>query len=252
MLAEISRLVRQAGELFFDETLSGQRQEKGLRDYVTQTDATVQGFLRQALTKQFPKVDFLGEEQPSHCWDFQGPVWVLDPVDGTANLIHHLGYSAISLALVEAGRPVLGVVYNPYTRELFSAREGNGAFLNGRPIRVSLTAALAEALVAVGTAPGARQEAPETFRRMARVYAACQDIRRMGAASLELCAVACGRLEGFYEDHLKPWDYAAGMLLVQEAGGTVSTRQGKALTFRPDGDIFAANGCLAQALLALL
>lgn len=252
MLDTVSRLVRQAGELFFDKTLSGQQKEKGPKDYVTQTDVTVQAFLCQALSREFPHVGFLGEEQPAHCWDFQGPVWVLDPVDGTANLIHGLAYSAISLALVEADRPVLGVVYNPYTRELFSARQGGGAFLNGKPIRVSQTDNLAQALVAVGTAPGARQEAPETFRRMARVYAACQDIRRMGAASLELCAVACGRLEGFYESHLKPWDYAAGMLLVQEAGGMAGTRQGKALTFRPDTDVFAANGCLAQALLALL
>ena len=194
------------------------------------------------------------KEQESFHWDFRGPLWVLDPVDGTTNLIHDFRHSAISLALIEAGQPQKGIVYSPFSGEMFTAERGGGAFRNGRPILVSSTASMREALLSVGTAPGKRNErgVTKTFERMKRIFAHCQDIRRMGAASLELCYVACGRLDGYFEEHLKPWDYAAGKLIVEEAGGTVCGLDGREAVFLPDREIVAAGGEILGEFLSVL
>ena len=252
LLSAACALVREAGALFFDRDRSSQIREKAPTDYVTETDTTVQSFLQKKLAELDPDIGFLGEEQPEGAWDFEKPVWVLDPVDGTTNLIHAFPHSAVSLALVEHGQSQLGIVYNPYTRELFTARRGGGAFCNGEAIRVSGVQRLSGALVSLGTAPGFRQNADVNFARMRRVFDRCQDLRRMGAASLELCQVAQGRLDAFFEEHLQPWDYAAGMLVVQEAGGAVTDRQGAPLGFRPNQEVYASNGRIARELAALL
>ncbi len=144
--------------------------------------------------------------------DWSRPCWILDPVDGTTNLIHRFRHSAVSLALAEGGQILFGVVYNPYSGECFTARRGGGAFCNGSPIRVSGADRLADSLLSVGTVPGRRELADTAFRQMRALYDPCQDVRRTGCASLDLCWVACGRLEGYVELSLQPWDYAAGML----------------------------------------
>lgn len=244
--------VRAAGAFLDDRSLSEQVRAKAATDYVTLADTTVQSFLQERLGKLCPEVSFLAEEQPEFCWDFQTPVWVLDPVDGTTNLIHRFQHSAISLALVAEGKPQMAVVYNPDSGEMFTACRGEGAFLNGQPIRVSRAAKLGDALVSIGTAPGSRKDIPGTFQRMQRAFARCQDIRRLGAASLDLCYVACGRLDAYFEEHLKPWDYAAGILLVEEAGGVVTDRAGGPLEFQPDREVLAANGPLLQEFLRLI
>ena len=152
--------------------------------------------------------------------DRKGSIWILDPVDGTTNLIHDFQHSTISLAYAKGGKILFGVVYDPFHEECFTAELGKGAFLNGKPIQVSKKEQLGDCLTAIGTSPGCREHADENFARMRRIYDQCQDIRRIGSAALELSYVACGRLDGFYEENLKIWDYAAGSLLVTEAGGT--------------------------------
>ena len=164
----------------------------------------------------------MGEERYNTGLDWSRPCWILDPVDGTTNLIHSFRHSAISLALAEGGQAVFGVVYNPYTEECFTARRGGGAFRNGVPIQVSAVSRLEDSLLSAGTVPGQRELADAAFRQMRALYDRCQDVRRMGCASLELCDVACGRLEGYVELSLQPWDYAAGMLILAEAGGQVT------------------------------
>ncbi len=252
LFASACQLVKEAGSLFADRDRASRIRKKAPTDYVTETDTTVQAFLRKRLASLDPSIGFLGEEQAEAPWDFSGPVWILDPVDGTNNLIHAFPHCGISLALAEEGRTRMGIVYNPWNGELFTACQGEGAFLNGAPVQASGVRRLSSALVAVGTAPGHREYAEGTFARMRRVFDHCQDIRRMGAASLELCAVACGRLDGFFEECLQPWDYAAGMLVASEAGGMVTDRHGQPLSFRPDQEVFASNGLLHQELAALL
>ena len=173
-------------------------------------------------------------------------------MDGTTNLIHQFQHSAISLALAEGGQVVFGVVYHPYTQECFTAFRDGGAFRNGRLIRVSETSSLADSLLSAGTVPGRRDLADAVFRQMRALYDRCQDIRRAGCASLDLCWVACGRLEGYVELALQPWDYAAGLLLVEEAGGWVTTPDGAPLSLLEGSGVLASNGQLHTALIDVL
>ena len=244
--------VLEAGELLTDPAAVQSIRSKGETDYVTNVDVAVQAFLRERLVALAPDVQFMGEEQDNTGLDWSRPCWILDPVDGTTNLIHSFRHSAISLALAEGGQVVFGVVYNPYTEECFTARRGGGALRNGVPIQVSAVSRLEDSLLSAGTVPGQRELADAAFRQMRALYDRCQDVRRMGCASLELCDVACGRLEGYVELSLQPWDYAAGLLLVEEAGGRVTAPDGSPLSLCQGGPLLATNGRLHTAMQSLL
>lgn len=249
---QVVQTVRQAGALLTDPHAIRSVTAKSETDFVTNVDLTIQDRLRSQLAELAPAVQFLGEEGESVPLDPARPFCVLDPVDGTTNLIHHFRHSAISLALVEDVQVCFGVVYHPYTQECFTARRGGGAFCNGAPIRVSGTACLADSLLAAGTVPGHRELADEAFRQMRVLYDRCQDVRRTGCASLDLCWVACGRLEGYVELFLQPWDYAAGWLLVEEAGGKVTAPNGAPLSLTEGGGVLASNQILHAPLLDAL
>ena len=244
--------VLEAGELLTDPAAVRSIRSKGETDYVTNVDVAVQAFLRERLAALAPDVQFMGEEQDNTGLDWSRPCWILDPVDGTTNLIHRFQHSAVSLALAEDGQVTFGVVYHPYTQECFTARRGGGAFQNGRPIRVSGTIRLAESLLSAGTVPGRRELADEAFRQMRALYDRCQDVRRTGCASLDLCYVACGRLDGYVELSLQPWDYAAGALVVEEAGGQITTPNGSPLSLTEGGAVLASNQILHAALMDAL
>ena len=244
--------VLEAGELLTDPAAVRSIRAKSETDYVTNVDLAVQEFLREHLAALAPDVQFMAEEQDNSALDLTRPCWILDPVDGTTNLIHQFQHSAISLALAEGGQIVFGVVYNPYMEECFTARRGGGAFRNGVSIQVSAVSRLADSLLSAGTVPGRRELADDAFRQMRALYDRCQDVRRTGCASLDLCWVACGRLDGYVELSLQPWDYAAGMRIAAEAGGKVTTLDGSPLSLREGGPLLASNGRLHSALQAIL
>ena len=244
--------VLEAGELLTDPAAVQSIRSKGETDYVTDVDVAIQAFLRERLVALAPDVQFMGEEQDNTGLDWSRPCWILDPVDGTTNLIHSFRHSAISLALAEGGQAVFGVVYNPYTEECFTARRGGGALRNGVPIHVSDVSRLEDSLLSTGTVPGRRELADAAFRQMRALYDRCQDVRRTGCASLDLCWVACGRLDGYVELSLQPWDYAAGMRIAAEAGGKVTAPDGSPLSLREGGPLLASNGRLHSALQAIL
>ena len=244
--------VLEAERLLADPAAVRSIRAKSETDYVTNVDLAVQEFLREHLAALAPDVQFMAEEQDNSALDLTRPCWILDPVDVTTNLIHQFQHSAISLALAEGGQIIFGVVYNPYTEECFTARRGGGAFRNGVPIQVSAVSRLEDSLLSAGTVPGQRELADAAFRQMRALYDRCQDVRRMGCASLELCDVACGRLEGYVELSLQPWDYAAGMRIAAEAGGKVTTPDGSPLSLREGGPLLASNGRLHSALQAIL
>ena len=244
--------VLEAGELLTDPAAVRSIRSKGETDYVTNVDVAVQAFLRKRLAALAPDVQFMGEEQDNTGLDWSRPCWILDPVDGTTNLIHNFRHSAVSLALSEAGQIIFGVVYNPYSGECFTARRGQGAFCNGSPIRVSSADRLEDSLLSVGTVPGRRELADTAFRQMRALYDRCQDVRRNGCASLDLCWVACGRLDGYVELSLQPWDYAAGRLLVEEAGGRFTAPDGSPLSTCQGGPLLASNGRLHSTLQTIL
>ena len=252
LVEETVQAVQEAGACLSDPTAVHSIRTKGETDYVTNVDLAVQELLRERLAALAPEIQFMGEEQDNTGLDWSRPCWILDPVDGTTNLIHNFRHSAVSLALTEAGQILFGVVYNPYTEECFTARRGQGAFCNGSLIRVSSADRLEDSLLSVGTVPGRRKLADTAFRQMRALYDRCQDVRRTGCASLDLCWVACGRLDGYVELSLQPWDYAAGMLIVAEAGGRVTAPDGSPLSLCQGGPLLASNGRLHSTLQTIL
>lgn len=222
MCSELEGLLRQARSIFQDEVALADVTVKGRANFVTRCDTGVQRFLQKELGRRWPEIQFLGEEGTGGHIDPTGRIFVLDPVDGTANLMHHFGHSAISLALVEHGAPVLALIYDPFRDEMFTAQRGGGAFCNGKSMHTSTAPSLARSIIAVGTSPYDHQLSAMNFALFQKIFDHCEDIRRTGSAALDLAYVAAGRLEGYLERNLKPWDFAAGMLLVTEAGGRLS------------------------------
>ena len=252
MVQQVVRWVGKAGDRLDDPDAIRTVTPKSKTDFVTNVDVSVEQFLRRRLMELTPWAQFLGEEGEKTPIDPARPFWILDPVDGTTNLIHGFRHSAVSLALAEDGEITFGVVCQPYTRECFTAMRGKGAFRNSCSIRVSGVERLADGLISAGTVPGRRDLADMAFEQMRRIYDVCQDVRRTGCASLDLCWVACGRLDGFVEQHLQPWDYAAGLLIVEEAGGRVTALDGAPLSLTQGGGVLASNGMLHHQLMKQL
>lgn len=241
-LKQVKDIVLEAGILLKNREAATHVTVKGKADYVTETDRQVQDFIQSSLGKLYPDIQFLGEEKNNDMVDLSGRVWVLDPVDGTTNLIHDYKRSSISLALADGGRIEAGIVYQPYTEELFHAERGKGAYLNGKRIHVSSAETMAECLISVGTSPYEKEAFGErTFRHIYHVFMDSQDIRRSGSAAIDLAETAAGRIDGFFEAKLNIWDYAAGQLLVEEAGGKITDYAGGELTCRMKSSVVCGN-----------
>ena len=249
---ELIELVKKTKAIAIDRRSAHNISVKGVADFVTKVDTAIQEFMRSRLKELYPDIQFMSEEKDNKDIDHTGKVWVLDPIDGTTNLIHDFKMSAVSLGLVDNGVPVMGIVYNPFTDELFSARRGEGAYLNGAPISVTSASKLSDSLVLVGTSPYRKDLADVNFDIIKRLYVASEDIRRCGAASLDLCYLACGRAEGFFERDLKPWDYAAGIAILREAGGRVTDFDGNEPSYRVPSDILASNGMIHDEMKKMI
>jgi len=215
----IKKIIQRAGKDLLKREVSSVTNKEGHANFVTNVDCAVQKYLESALTHLIPASKFIGEEKEEQKLT-DDLTWIVDPVDGTTNLIHDYRTSAISVALCENKEPIIGIIWQPFTKEWFYAEKGKGAFLNGRQIHVAETD-FSDALVAIGTAPY-YEELEETSLLMAREFLhCCADIRRSGSAAIDLANLAAGRTDAYFEMRLKPWDYAAGSLIVQEAGGEV-------------------------------
>lgn len=250
-LKEIIALVKETKAFVGNRERAGHIKTKGRADYVTQVDTDIQNFLARELGSRFPDIQFLGEEEGLH--EMSGDTyWILDPIDGTTNLIHDYQHSVVSLALCEKGEITMGVVYDPFRKDVYHAQKGKGSFLNGSPIHVSEAESLSETIVSVGTSPYDRELSEQNFQRIRRVFDSAQDIRRTGTAAMDLAYVACGRTGGFFEPRLSPWDFAAGQLLVREAGGQVTDFAGETLNLLARGSVVASNGKIHEELRGLL
>jgi len=243
--------VREAG-LFLRDNLDrrGEASHKGEVDLVTEFDMGAQDILARRLTEVFPDHGILAEESLSRTGR-SGFRWILDPLDGTTNYAHTFPVFSVSAALESEGRVVLGLVYDPMRDELFSAREGEGAFLNGRRIRVSDVGDLGQSLLATGFPYDIRTSPVNNLDHWQRFLVRAQAVRRCGSAAMDLCYVACGRFDGFWELKLKPWDVAAGALIVSEAGGRVTDFRGG--EHRLDvPETLATNGRIHRAMVEVL
>ncbi len=234
----------------FGEVENLQTSKKGPADFVSAADLKAESILREELEKARPGYDFLMEESGAHKGGGDRR-WIVDPLDGTSNFLHGLPHWAISIGLEESGELIAGVVYDPVKDELFSAERGAGAFLNDRRIRVSSRHRLEESLIATGAPYKGFGKHAVWLQEAAAVLSQTAGIRRCGAAALDLAYVAAGRFDGFWERGLSPWDIAAGIVLVREAGGDVSEIDGKAIRAE-SSSILAGNDHSHPALMKLL
>ena len=240
-LNKIVEIVREAAKIMLSahDAENAVTAKEGKKNYVTMFDVAVQTYLFEQLGKAFPTALFMGEEGTENA-ESKALRFIIDPIDGTTNFMQNYRCSTISVALCEGDSILKGVVYNPYTDEMFYAEAGQGAFYNGQPIHVS-DRTLADGMALVGTCPYHPENTDYTFVLIRRVFDYSRDIRRSGSAAYDICCVAQGRAEVFFEQELQPWDYAAGTLIVREAGGRCETFDGKDPCLSHGSDVVFAN-----------
>ncbi len=241
-LEQICDVVKKCGEIMRNADRSHLEidDKAGHANFVTEYDRKIEEILRKELLEILPDAGFIGEEGEQASFSDKGKFFIVDPIDGTTNFIKDYKQSCISVALIEDGQGKYAVIYNPYGDELFTAEAGAGAFCNGRPIRVSKQP-LENGIILFGTAPYYEELNEKSFRMAYEYFRKGLDIRRSGSAALDLCAIAAGRAELYFELRLYPWDYAAGALIVKEAGGCVTTVEGGEITYDGPCSVLARN-----------
>ena len=243
LIYKIENIVRVCGKQIVgakDEKLEIEKKE-GIGNIVTQYDKQIQAELKEKLLELLPEANFIGEENDysANILDV-GYTFIVDPIDGTTNFSRGLSLSSISVGLLKDGAPYIGVCYNPYIDEMFIAQRGKGAYLNMKPIYVS-NKKLNEGIVLTGSASYYKELREQYLNIMNKFTTIATDFRRFGSAVIELCNIACGRAEVYFELRLQPWDYAAAMLIIEEAGGKVSQVSGEKVRFDKPISILASN-----------
>lgn len=253
-LATARDIVLRAGEIQSARQRSGFRiDKKGITDLVTEVDLECERMCRAVLAERYPDHDILAEELGGgttgvHPSKYR---WIFDPLDGTTNYAHGLPIYCSSLGLEVDGAVVVAAIFDPSRQELFTAEQGEGAWLNGERLQVSATEHLIDALLVTGFPYDVRLRHEELVETFAAFLREARAVRRLGSAAVDLCYVAAGRFDGFWEQHLKPWDVAAGSLIVTEAGGRMSRMDGTAFSVDA-GSLLASNGCLHDEMAGLI
>jgi myo-inositol-1(or 4)-monophosphatase len=224
--------------------------KKGPADLVTLADIESEKIIIKTIGSSFPNHSFLAEES--------GPAennkeckWIIDPLDGTTNFAHQIGMFAVSIAFEFRNEIVVGIVYNPETEELFTAVKGQGALLNQTKIKTSAISEISESLLVTGFPYNIREDIDTIISRLVNCMKASQGVRRLGSAALDLCYVACGRFEAFWEQNLNPWDTAAGVLIAKEAGVLVTDFEGNTYSIYGN-ELLASNSKIHEKIMALL
>jgi myo-inositol-1(or 4)-monophosphatase len=252
LLSTAVEAVIKAGRIQMDFIESGFKiSKKGTIDLVTEADVAVETMFRRLIAERYPSHTILAEEfgqdkettGASHCW-------VFDPIDGTNNYAHGLPIFCSSLALEIDGRGEIGAIYDPTRNELFVAERGGGAFLNGRPIHVSEADTLVESMLVTGFPYDIHKRIPEIVGLFGDFVGKARAVRRLGSAALDICYVAAGRMDGFWEQDLKPWDIAAGAIILEEAGGKVTDFSGGPFSSRRP-QLLATNGKIHDEMLRI-
>lgn len=223
---------------------------KGVIDVVTEMDIKAEDMIMKTIKARFPEHGILTEESFEQK-SGSGYRWIIDPLDGTTNYLHGFPIFCVSIALEREGEIILGVVFNPMLNELFTAEKGKGAYLNSKKIRVSGISELTKSLLATGFPYDVRTSPDNNISHFANLAVRAQAIRRAGSAALDMCYVACGRFDGFWELKLKPWDTAAAMLIIKEAGGIVTDFNGSAFSLY-SGETLASNGLVHDEMIEVL
>lgn len=245
LLNDMAVIIKECGRIVLEAERNQTmiEQKEGRANFVTTYDKKVQMILQEKLLQLVPQAVFVGEEDENHASIQNGFSFIVDPIDGTTNFMKDYHVSAISIGLLKDGKPYIGMIYNPYLDELFYAQIGCGAFLNGKEIHVS-NEPLSRGIVLFGTAPYYEELSKVSFELAYKYFTKALDIRRSGSAALDLCCIASGRAELYFECKLSPWDYAAGCLIVTEAGGVVTQLDGTPLEFENGCSVVARNACI--------
>ncbi len=226
---KIITLVTSTKEIATNLTLKSNVSVKGNCDFVTEIDYKISDYLKKNLKELYPDIAFMSEEETTQ--SLPSKRWILDPIDGTTNLIYNYNLSSISLALLDGNEIVFGVVYNPFNDELFYAIKNQGAYFNGNKLEKIKDRLVKDSLIEFGAGSSIKTYASETFDLAKEIFVDCLDIRRMCSSALAICYIAIGRLNGYFERKLLPWDYAAGSLILSECGGVLSDFNGEKLQF---------------------
>lgn len=233
---KIKELVIQSKNIIENHTIN--YSFKGDADFVTNIDIAISNHLHERLKELAPNVGFYSEEESGK---YTNNCWILDPIDGTTNLVYGYNMSSISLAHCVDGSIVFGIVFNPFNGEVFTAQKNKGAYLNDTVLKTS-NRILKDSIIEFGAGSTNKADADNAFNLAKEIFIRCVDIRRICSSALDLCYIAAGRIDGYFEKILKPWDYAAGSLILEEAGGMVTDFTGKKLSFDKSTSIIASNG----------
>ena len=265
--SKVISVVYEASKFVFSKEIKAVNKDGNPNDFVTAVDIAISDFVKAELKKDFPDVGFVTEEEREHAYAKKS--FILDPIDGTTNLVFDYKLSSVSLAYQEDGQVKFGVVYNPFSKELFFAIKGKGSYLyvveNGLSdlfnvgvenytdncLKVS-DRALANSIIEFGANVSDKSLADLSFERGKRVYKNCLDLRRTCSSAIAICYIACGRLDGYFEQKLKPWDYAAATLILEEAGGKSCDFDGDKLPLDRNSSIICANAVILEELKKLV
>ena len=222
---------------------------KAKNDFVTDIDIAISDFLKTKLKEIDPTVGFFSEEEEGN---LQDNCWILDPIDGTTNLIYGYNLSSVSLGHYLDGEVVYGIVYNPFTEEIFTAERGKGAFLNHKKRLKVSTRNIDESLIEFGAGSTHKEFTDENFNLVKKIFEQCVDVRRICSSALDLCYIASGRIDGYFERILKPWDIAAGSLILEEAGGIITDYFGNPVQFAKQSSVIASIGVIQNFLIGTI
>ncbi len=251
MLETLKLIVLQTEKIFFNESYREDVTAKGEADFVTRADLEISAFLHQKLKEVFPEIGFVSEEENTKiepCKDY----FILDPIDGTTNFMYQIPHCGVSLGLYQDGEMKMGIIYLPYTKELFWAEKGKGAYLNGTRIHCNQPEKLSDCLGFMEFNPYFKGDKTSALDHAEKIFVHCRDLRTIGCAAASLAYIACGRADVFLGRYLKPWDYAAGKIILEEAGGKVTDING---AFHPEilnSHIIAAGTKIHDAFINLI
>ena len=252
MKNRLIEIIKNAGEILKEGYYTQKDVDfKAKKDLVTKYDVGIENFLKEEFSKEFKDFNIIAEESDNSDIEFNNSI-IIDPIDGTTNFVNQVPHTCISVGVYKNKKPFIGIVYNPILDELYEAEIGCGAFLNGKKIKVSEENDFQKALISTGfpyTSGTNEDDLKDVLKKIKQVLPRCQDIRRLGSAAIDLCYVARGTYEGYYEMNLKAWDVSAGLLILTEAGGKVTNIYGAEYKIFEEKYIVATNGSIHNELI---
>lgn len=255
MKEKLIEIIKEAGEILKEGYYSKKEVDfKAKKDLVTKYDVGIENFLKERFIKEFEEFNVIAEESDNSSIEFNNSI-IVDPIDGTTNFVNQVPHTCISVGVYKDKKPFIGIVYNPILDELYEAQVGCGAFLNGNKLEVSKESSFQKSLISTGfpyTSASCEDDLNDVMVKIRKILPQCQDIRRLGSAAIDLCYVARGTYEAYYEMNLKAWDVSAGIIILTEAGGKVSSLDGSEYKLFEDKYIVASNAYIHNDLVSKL